>query len=346
MSGLIDLRSDTVTLPTPSMREAMAAADVGDDVYAEDPTVNRLEERTARLMERDAALFVPSGTMGNQIAVHLLSSRGSEVIGETSCHIFNFEMGAMAALSGALPRPVSAPDGILDPEQIELAIRPAAGFRTPTSLVVLENTHNLAGGRVVPLDRMRQLVEVAKRHGLPVHLDGARIHNAAAALGETAAALADGCDTVMFCFSKGLAAPVGSVLVGDEDLIGEARRVRKLFGGGMRQAGILAAACLVALDEILPRLTDDHETARRLGRMLAEIPHIDLDPGTVDTNIVCFGVAQDSPLSAGELAERLADERVLVQALGHDSIRMVTHYHITPGDTDVAADAVCRLLSG
>ena len=322
----------------------MAAADVGDDVYAEDPTINRLEERTAHLMERDAALFVPSGTMGNQIAVHLLSRRGSEVVGEASCHIFNFEMGAMAALSGALPRPVSAPDGILDPEQLELAIQPAAGYRTPTSLVVLENTHNLAGGRVVPLERMRQLVEVAKRHGLPVHLDGARIHNAAAALGEPAAALANGCDTVMFCFSKGLAAPVGSVLVSDKDLIDEARRIRKLFGGGMRQAGILAAACLVALDEILPRLADDHETAKRLGRMLADIPFIELESSTVETNIVCFDLAQDSPLSAGELAARLADEGVLVHALGHDSIRMVTHYHITVGDVDDAANAVRRSL--
>jgi threonine aldolase len=328
------------------MRKAMAAADVGDDVYAEDPSINRLEERTADLMERDAALFVPSGTMGNQIAVHLLSTRGSEVIGEASCHIFNFEMGAMAALSGTLPRPISAPDGILDPKQLEMAIQPAGGYRTASSLVVLENTHNLAGGRVVPLDRMRELVEVARRHGLPVHLDGARIHNAAAALGEPAAALAAGCDTVMFCFSKGLAAPVGSVLVGDEDLIGEARRVRKLFGGGMRQAGILAAACLVALDEVLPRLSGDHETARRLGRQLAEIPFIELDPSTVETNIVFFGLAQDSPLSAAELAARLADEGVLVHALGHDSIRMVTHYHITDRDVDAAAEAVSRTLSG
>jgi threonine aldolase len=345
MSGLIDLRSDTVTLPTPSMRKAMSVAEVGDDVYAEDPTVNRLEERTARLMEREAALFVPSGTMGNQIAVHLLSSRGSEVIGEATCHIFNFEMGAMAALSGALPRPVSAPDGILDPELLERAIQPAAGYRTPTSLIVLENTHNLAGGRVVPLDRMRRLIQVAKAHQLPVHLDGARIHNAAAALGVAASTIAEGCDSVMFCFSKGLGAPVGSVLVGDEGLIREARRVRKLFGGGMRQAGVLAAACLVALDEVLPRLAEDHATAQRLARQLAEIPGIQLDPETVETNIVCFGVAEGAPLDAVELASVLADQGVLVHALDHDSIRMVTHYHISSENVDAASDVVRRVMS-
>jgi threonine aldolase len=345
MKGPIDLRSDTVTQPSLSMRNAMAKAEVGDDVYGEDPTINRLEERTAELMGREAALLVPTGTMGNQIAVHVLSSRGSEVIGEAACHIFNFEMGAMAALSGALPRPVAAEGGILDPDDVERAIQPSAGYRTPTSLVVLENTHNLAGGRVVPFARMNELVEVAKRHGLPVHLDGARIHNAAAALEITAAELSGGCDTVMFCLSKGLAAPVGSMLVGDRVTIDEARRVRKMFGGGMRQAGVLAAAGLVALDEMLPRLIEDHRTAKRLGELLAEIPAIRLDPDSVETNIIFFEVSDDAAMGAGELAQRLAEESVLVHALGHDSIRMVTHYHISMDDVEDAAAAVRRLMA-
>ncbi len=322
----------------------MAEAEVGDDVYGEDPTVNRLEERAAELMGRAAALLVPSGTMGNQIAVHLLSRRGSEVVGEAACHIFNFEMGAMAALSGALPRPVSASGGVLEPEQLERAIQPAAGYRTPTSLVVLENTHNLAGGRVVPARRMRELVAVAKRHDLPVHLDGARIHNAAAALGVSASSLAEGCDTVMFCLSKGLGAPVGSLLVGDHDTIGEARRVRKMLGGGMRQAGVLAAAGLVALDEVLPRLAEDHATARRLAELLAEVPGVVLDPATVETNIVCLTLAAGAPVSAAELATHLASEGVLVHALGHDTVRLVTHYHITMADADSAAAAVGRVM--
>ena len=346
MNGSIDLRSDTVTQPTPAMRRAMAEAEVGDDVYGEDPTINRLQERTAELMGRGAALLVPSGTMANQIAVHLLSRRGSEVIGEANCHIFNFEMGAMAALSGAFPRPVATSDGMMEPDQLERAIQPSAGYRTPTSMVALENTHNLAGGRVMRPDRMRELVAVAKRHGLPVHLDGARIHNAAAALGAPAADLAAGCDTVMFCLSKGLGAPVGSMLVGDRDTIDEAHRVRKMFGGGMRQAGVIAAAGLVALDEVLPRLAEDHATARRLGELLAEIPGVDLDLDTVETNILCFALGAGAGITAGELSARLAAEGVLVHALGANLVRMVTHYHVTMDDVEKAADAVRRVMVG
>jgi threonine aldolase len=341
----VDLRSDTVTQPTEPMRRAMAAAEVGDDVYGEDPTVNRLEERSAELLARQAAVFVPSGTMGNQIAVHLHTRPGSEVVGEAGCHIFNFEMGAMALLSGAFPRPVTAADGILDPERVSAAIQPAAGYRTPTSLIVLENSHNLAGGRITPPDRMRELVEVARRHRLPVHLDGARIYNSAAALGIPAATLAAGCDTVMFCYSKGLGAPVGSVLVGDADAIAEARRLRKTFGGGMRQVGVVAAAALVALDEVLPRLGEDNRRARALGDRLAGIPGIDLDPATVETNIVCFGLTGAARLSAAELAAALRSEGVLVHALGRDLVRMVTHYHITDADVVVASDAVARVMA-
>ncbi len=288
-ASLIDLRSDTVTHPTDAMRQAMFAAAVGDDVYGEDPTVNRLEERAAELMNREAAVFVPTGTMGNQIAVHLHTKPGTEVIGEADCHIFNFEMGAMSMLSGAFPRPIATNDGILAPSRSRRQSNPPSDtgrrprwwpWRTATTSPV---------GRITPVARMRELIAVAKDHGLPVHLDGARIHNSAAALGIPAAEIADGCDTVMFCLSKGLGAPVGSVLVGDTDAIAEARRIRKTFGGGMRQVGIIAAAGLVALDEVLPTLGEDNRRARLLADRLAGIPGIALDPEAVETNIICFG---------------------------------------------------------
>jgi threonine aldolase len=323
----------------------MADAEVGDDVYGEDPTVNRLEERAAELLNRQAALFVPTGTMGNQIAVHLHTRPGTEVIGEEGCHIFNFEMGAMSLLSGAFPRPIATDDGILAPEQVEAAIQPATGYRTPTSLVALENSHNLAGGRITPPGLMVELIAVARAHGLPVHLDGARIHNSAAALGIPAAELAAGCDTVMFCLSKGLGAPVGSMLVGDADAIAEGRRIRKTFGGGMRQVGVIAAAALVALDEVLPTLGEDNRRARTLADQLAEIPGIALDPATVETNIICFGFNDTAKLTAADLAEALKDEGVLVHALGHDFVRMVTHYHITDEDVVRAGDAVARVMT-
>ena len=346
MNATVDLRSDTVTQPTPSMRAAMARAEVGDDVYGEDPTVRRLEERGAELLGRAAGMFVPSGTMGNQIAVHLHCRPGSEVVAEAGSHVFNFEMGAMAALSGALPRPVRTCDGILSPDDVEGAIQPRAGYRTPTSLVVLENSHNLAGGRVTPPARMRELVSAAKRHNLPVHLDGARVHNAALAAGVSAAELSAGCDTVMFCLSKGLAAPVGSLLVGESGAIAEARRIRKMFGGGMRQVGVIAAAGLVALDEMLPRLGEDHAAARRLAELVAEVPGIELDPATVETNIVFLRVAPDAALDAAALAAALAGEGVLVHALDRTSIRMVTHYQVSMTDVERAAVAVRRLLGG
>ena len=327
------------------MRRAMADAEVGDDVYGEDPTVNRLESRAAELMNRQSALFVPTGTMGNQIAVHLHTKPGTEVIGEEGCHIFNFEMGAMSLLSGAFPRPIATDDGILAPKQVEAAIQGAAGYRTPTSLVALENSHNLAGGRITPPDRMAELIAVARAHELPVHLDGARIHNSAAALEIPAAELAVGCDTVMFCLSKGLGAPVGSMLVGDADAIAECRRIRKTFGGGMRQVGVIAAAALVAFDEVLPTLGEDNRRARTLGDQLAEIPGIALDPETVETNIICFGFDDTAKLTASELAAALKDEGVLVHALGKDFVRMVTHYHITDDDVVRAGDAVARVMT-
>ena len=339
MNAPIDLRSDTVTQPTPQMRQAMADAVVGDDVYGEDPTVRALEQKAADLLERPAGLFVPTGSMGNQIAVHLFTRPGTEVIGESQCHIFNFEMGAMAVLSGTLPRPVPSRNGVLEPEDVEKVIHPTTGYTTPTALLALENTHNLAGGRITPPERMDQLVAVGRKHLLPIHLDGARIFNAAIALDVPPSRLAQGCDTVMFCLSKGLAAPVGSVLVGEDDIISEARRVRKLFGGGMRQAGIIAAGGLVALETMVTRLGDDNRRARRLADALAEIPCIEIDPQLVDTNIVFFRLKSVNH-TATSLAQTLARNGILVHALGDDAVRAVTHYHITDADIDSTIKAV------
>jgi threonine aldolase len=347
---MIDLRSDTVTRPTPAMRRAMAEAEVGDDVYGEDPTVRTLEEEAAARLERPAALFVPTGTMGNQIAVHLQTIRGSEVLIEARGHIFNFELGAMAALSGALPRPLPTDDGFLDPAQVEAAIHPKVSYVTPTRLLCLENTHNLWSGLPMDAARTRPLVEVARRHGLRVHLDGARIFNAAAATGESAAELARGCDTVMFCLSKGLAAPIGSLLVGEADLVAEARRVRKMLGGGMRQVGVLAAAGLVALREMVPRLVEDHARAQRLAVGLGALPAVDLDPARVRTNILVFRLRPErvpGP-AAVPASERFVDglraRGVLCGAFSATEVRMVTHYEIGDAEVDAALVAARAVL--
>jgi threonine aldolase len=348
---MIDLRSDTVTRPTPEMRAAMASAEVGDDVYREDPTVMRLEGLAAEKLGFPAALFVPTGTMGNQIAVHLHTTPGSEVIIEAKGHIFNFEMGAMAVWSGALPRPIATGGGLLEPAQVEAAINPRASYRTPTRLLCLENTHNLWSGLPMDTARTRALTSVARAHGLAVHLDGARIFNAAAALGTSAAELARGCDTVMFCLSKGLAAPVGSLLCGSTDLIGEAVRVRKLFGGGMRQVGVLAAAGIVALTEMVERLPDDHRRAKRLATGLAEIPAIDIDPTRVQTNILVFGlrpvaVPGDPAIAPSQRFTAAMKQRgILAGAFGPNDVRMVTHYEITDGDVDLALRAARESLA-
>lgn len=348
IAGMIDLRSDTVTRPTPAMRRAMADAEVGDDVYDEDPTVHRLEELAAAMLERQAALFVPTGTMGNQIAVHLHTRPGSEVIIEARGHIFNFEMGAMAVWSGALPRPLETPDGLLRPAQVEAAINPAVTYRTPTRLLCLENTHNLWSGLPMDAARTRALADTAHRHGLRVHLDGARLFNAAAALGCSPAALAAGCDSVMFCLSKGLAAPVGSLLVGDADFIAEARRVRKLFGGGMRQVGVLAAAGIVALTTMVDRLAEDHARARRLAAGLAELPGVELDPQRVLTNIIVAtlrGVREGESTPAARFVAGMRERGVLCGAFGHRQIRLVTHYEITDGDAEAALEAARAVLT-
>ncbi len=332
MATAIDLRSDTVTRPDAEMRRAMAEAEVGDDVFGEDPTVTRLEEEAAAAVGHEAGLFVPSGTMGNQIALHLHARPGCDVVCDAASHIVHYEMGAMAALTGLLPRTLASPQGLLDPAAVEAAIAPEVVYRARTGLIVVENSHNMAGGTVYDRPHLDALIAVARRHRLPIHLDGARIFNAAAALGTTAAALAAGFDSVMFCLSKGLGAPVGSLLCGGRDFIHEARRVRKMFGGGMRQVGVLAAAGLVALRKGPERLLEDHENAAELAGALAGLPGLDLDPATVRTNIVIFSVTPgvfDGRMPekglAGAFVERLAKVGVLGAPVSYDRVRLVTH---------------------
>jgi threonine aldolase len=342
---MIDLRSDTVTRPTPEMRSAMAAAEVGDDVYGEDPTVNRLQERAAEIFEKEAALFVPSGCMGNQIAVKVHTRPGDELIIEDRGHIYQHEMGAVGVISGVLARPVRSEDrtGHLKWDEIESALRVGAGYdNSQTGLICLENSHNMAGGTVMTADHCRELCERAHEHDIPVHLDGARVFNASVALDTTVANLTSGCDSVQFCLSKGIGAPVGSMLVGTKDFIADARSWRKRLGGGMRQVGILAAAGLIALEESPKRLHEDHANARFLAEGLAEIPGIQIDPESVVTNIVIFDVSATGHKPA-EICSRLADEGVM--AFGWDSvIRFVTHRDVTRTQIEEALQIVRRVF--
>jgi threonine aldolase len=342
---MIDLRSDTVTRPTPAMRRAMAEAEVGDDVYGEDPTVNRLQERAAEIFEKEAAIFVPTGSMGNQTAVKLHTHHGQEVVIEERGHIFNFEMATMAAFAGCVARPVHSADGsgILTWEEIAGAIHAnSAYYVAPTGLVAIENSHNLAGGSVMTRARTEEICDGAHALGIPVHLDGARIFNAAAAQNESVANLARPVDSVMFCLSKGLGAPVGSMLLGSEDFIDEARAVRKMLGGGMRQAGVLAAAGLVALEDTPPRLHEDHANARKLADELAELPGIKIDPEKVVTNIVIFDVAGTGQ-DADAICDQLRAHNVLASGFG-TSIRMVTHFDVSRADIDTALNAMRAVL--
>jgi len=342
---MIDLRSDTVTKPTPAMRRAMAEAEVGDDVYGEDPTVNRLQERAAEIFEKEAAIFVPTGSMGNQIAVKLHTRPGMEVVIEERGHIFNFEMAAMAAVSGTVARPVKSRDGsgILTWDEIAQALHVnSAYYVAPTGLIALENSHNLAGGTLLTRARTEEICAHAHELNLPVHLDGARIFNAAVALNETVAALARPVDSVMFCLSKALGAPVGSMLLGSRDFINEARSWRKLLGGGMRQAGVLAAAGLIALEESPKLLSEDHANARRLAEGVAELNGIQIDPEQVVTNIVIFDVS-GTRRAADEICARLAEHNVLASGFGA-SIRMVTHYDVSRADIETALQALREVL--
>lgn len=344
MSAPIDLRSDTITKPTPAMRRAMAEAEVGDDVLGDDPTVKRLEALAAERLGKEAALFVPSGTMGNLVCLLTHCGRGDEVILGDQAHTYIYEQGGSSAVGGIHPRPLpNRPDGTLDLDAIEAAIRPDDPHQPRTRLIALENTHNRCGGAVLPVSYMQAVGELARRRGLKVHLDGARIFNAAVALGVDVKELVADCDSVSFCLSKGLAAPVGSVVVSTADFVREARRARKVLGGGMRQSGVIAAAGIVALTEMVDRLAEDHANARRLAEGIADLPGIVLDPTTVQTNIVIFEL-EHPQLSPQQLADELHQRGIWLFAIGGRRLRAVTNYHITARDVDRAIEAFSATL--
>ena len=335
----IDLRSDTVTKPSPEMRRAMFEAEVGDDVYGEDPSTNRLERRAAEIFGREAALFVPSGTMGNQIAIKVHTHHGQEVICEERGHVFNYEMAMMAQFSGVIPRIVWAEDGILTWKDVRARIKSKSYDTAETGLVLLENTHNMAGGIITPPEVFDEVCDNTHAAGLPVHLDGARIFNASVALGIPVAMLAAKADSVMFCLSKGLGAPVGSLLVGSAELIGRGRSVRKALGGGMRQAGVLAAAGLIALEQGPQKLKTDHANARYLAEGLAQIPGIKLNPAKVQTNILICNI-KGTGMTSDELSRKLAERDVLANGVSSELIRFVTHLDISREQCGQAVDVV------
>ncbi len=342
----IDLRSDTVTHPTPAMLAAMAAAPLGDDVYMEDPTINRLQEMSAALTGHEAGLFVPSGTMGNLAAVLAHCQRGDEVILGNKAHTFLFEAGGISALGGVHSCQLSnQPDGSIAMEDIQAALRPDNDPHQPhTRLITLENTHNRCGGTVQSVAYTRQVADFAHGRGLKVHLDGARLFNAAVYLGVPAKELTAPLDSVTFCLSKALCAPVGSVLCGSNAFIERARRVRKMLGGGMRQAGVLAAAGIVALETMIDRLVEDHARAHRLADGLAKLPGIVLDPGSPATNMIFFNLAPEVPFNAQQVAAALLNWRVKVSATGLRRFRLVTHYWIDDHAVDQAQEAFQQVL--
>jgi len=342
---VVDLRSDTMTKPTPAMRRAMAEAEVGDDVFGEDPTVNKLEQMAAARMGKEAALFVASGTMGNLVSLLAHCGRGDEVILGSLSHTFFFEQGGSAAVGGIHPRTVAnLPDGTLPPTEIEAAIRTDNVHFPITRLIVLENTQNLCSGYPLDLDYMKAVGDVARRHGLKIHVDGARFFNAAVALGVSGKQLAAEADSVSFCLSKGLAAPVGSLVCGSREFIARARRARKVLGGGMRQAGVLAAAGIVALDEMVDRLADDHANARKLAEGLARMPGLSIDPAGIKTNIVYFGVTRED-MTAEQLAARLDEQGARMLPVGAGRIRAVTHYHITADDIEYTLGVFSKVMA-
>jgi len=341
---IVDLRSDTITKPTPAMRRAMAEAEVGDDVFGEDPTVNRLEAMAAERMGKEAGLFVASGTMGNLVSLLAQCGRGDEVIVGDQAHTYVYEQGGMAALGGIHPRVVpNQPDGTLDLEAVAAAIRPKDDHFPRTRLIAVENTHNRCGGTPLTPAYMHALGRLARAHGLRVHVDGARIFNAAVALGVDVRELVADADSVTFCLSKGLAAPVGSVVCGSREFIAEARRARKVLGGGMRQAGVIAAAGIVALEQMVERLAEDHAHAAMLADGLAELPGIEVEPVPVRTNILYFKVTRQD-MDAHQLVARLAERGVRMLALGPRRVRAVTNYHVTAEDIQTTLAAFRAVL--
>ena len=345
----IDLRSDTVTHPSPAMREAMYRAEVGDDVYGEDPTVNRLEELAASLLGKEAALFVASGTMGNAVAMLTHCRRGDEIIMGDRSHTYLYEVGGPARLNGSPTRPVpTLADGTLDRERLARAFQGDDIHEARTGLLCLEDTHNMCGGRVLSPEILRELAAPARVRNLPVHMDGARVFNAAVALGIPVSALAAEVDSVQFCLSKGLSAPVGSMVVGSHAFIEEGRRIRKLLGGGMRQAGILAAAGIIALTEMVDRLAEDHANAKKLANGLARIPGITIEPETVETNILFFGVRDGNgkPADVTPLVTAAAQFGVLLSGGDDGRIRAVTHYGVSEADIDHALSVLADAMQG
>ena len=340
---VIDLRSDTVTKPSPEMRRAMAEAEVGDDVFLEDPTINRLQDRAAHIFGREAALFVPSGSMGNLTCIIAQTRPGQEIICEEAGHVYNYEMASMSAIAGVLPRIVTGQNGILSWETISKAIRPKIYYRPQTALISLENTHNMAGGTVYPTKLALEICDKAHDLGIPVHLDGARIFNAATYLGEDVAEMTKKFDSVQFCLSKGLGAPVGSLIVGSRVFIERCRSIRKMPGGGMRQAGVLAAAGLVALEKGPRRLQIDHDNAKFLATQLAGIPGITLDPAKVQTNIVIFDLKKSGSSSA-DFLQALAKRNVLAVPVDNERVRMVAHLDVDRTGIETAANSVREVL--
>jgi len=341
----IDLRSDTVTRPTPAMRAAMAAAEVGDDVYGEDPTVNRLEERAAEIMGKEAALFLPTGTMGNTIGVKIHTEHGQEVICDSRAHVLDYELAMMGWFSGCLARPIATEDGILRWEKIQEEIREPDSHAAPTALIAIENTHNMAGGTVYPLAVIREITDGAHGLGLKVHMDGARVFNAAAALGVPVREIVAPVDTVTFCLSKALGAPVGSMLAGTQADMDQGRLYRKRLGGGMRQAGVLAAAGLIALEAHPKLLARDHANAKFLAERLAQIPGIAIDPAKVQTNIVIFDVSRTG-LTTAEFSERLKEQGVLMNGVRGNRMRLVTHYDADRAACERAIEAIELVAAG
>ena len=340
---IVDLRSDTVTQPTPEMRRAMAEAEVGDDVYLEDPTVNKLERQAAEIFSKEAALFVPSGCMGNLISIKVWTHHGDEVICEERSHVNLYELASMSAIAGCMPRIVRSPDGILSWKQIEAVIRPKIYYDSQSALVCIENTHNMAGGTLYPTRVVEEICDRAHEGGLKVHLDGARIFNAAVALGENVAQMTRKVDSVMFCLSKGLGAPVGSLIVGLAAFIEKARIYRKMFGGGMRQAGVLAAAGLVALEKSPLRLHEDHENAKRLAEAISHIRGLALDPSSVKTNIVIFN-CQKTDMTAVELCEKLRPHGIWALDVDRYAVRFVTHCDVDRAGVERALGTVQSVL--
>jgi threonine aldolase len=345
VSALIDLRSDTVTRPTPEMRRAMADAEVGDDVFGDDPTVNALQEYAADLLGKEAGLFVPTGSMGNQVSLGSLAKQGDEVVCESGAHFLHYEGGSAAAHLGLMMRPLPGKNGTIAADQVSAAIREGSDHAPRTAVVAIENTHNSAGGRVFPLDEAQAIAKVCDERGVALHLDGARIFNAQAATGIPAREWAACADTLTFCFSKGLGAPIGSMVCSTTDNIAKAHRLRKRLGGGMRQVGVIAAAARVALETGPDRLAEDHVNARRLAEGLRELHEEAVDPSSVETNMVYLNL---TPFSKGgpEVAAALLSEGVLTVAMSQNAMRLVTHRDVSSADVEVALLALRKVLSG